>query len=183
MRILPSSPRGTGKIDPNTGIQVQYIRYWHDCFRDSDVAGQSVSVKYDPEDASVIYAFIRGRWVQCLSENSGIFRGKSRKEILLASRELSRQMQVASKGRSITAGKLAHFLESALETEETLRQRRKDAELMRSLNGAGFSVVEGSYPEIPMHRPDSLPKKENLGGIIESLRRRSETAPRTLEEF
>lgn len=183
MRILPSSPRGTGKIDPNTGIQVQYIRYWHDCFRDPDVAGQSVSVKYDPEDASVIYAFIRGRWVQCLSENSGIFRGKSRKEILLASRELSRQMQVASKGRSITAGKLAHFLESALETEETLRQRRKDAELTRSLKDAGLSVVEGSYPENPLHRPDSLPKKENLGGIIESLRRRSETTPRTLEEF
>lgn len=183
MRILPFPPKGTGKIDPNKGIQFQYIRYWHDCFRDPDVAGQSVSVKYDPEDASLIYAFVRGRWVQCLSENSWIFRGKSRKEILIASRELSMRMKMGSKGQSITAGKLAHFFENALETEETLRQRRKDVELARSLEGTGLSVVDKNIQGNHRHRPDSPAKDKDLDGIIESLQKRGDSIPRTLEEF
>ena len=183
IRTLPSPPHGTGKVNPNTGIQLQYIHYWHDSFRNPEVSGKSVPVKYDPEDASIIYAFVEGRWVQCLSENSGTFQGKSRKEILLASRELSGQNKTTAKNRNITAGKLAYFLENAIDAEETLRQRKKDLELKDALDGSLISSVKQTLQEIPLHRPNTMIERDDLAEIVESVRKRKEKTPKHMEEF
>ena len=183
IRTLPSPPKGTGKINPNTGIQLQYIHYWHDSFRNPEVSGRSVPVKYDPEDASVIYAFVEGRWVQCLSENSGTFQGKSRKEILIASRELSGTKKSSSRNRTITAGKLANFLDNALDAEETLRQRKKDSELKKALEEGALSPVDKTFREVPRHRPAPAEQENGLADIVELVRKRKERTAKPMEDF
>jgi putative transposase len=131
MLTLPTPPHRTAKVHPTHGVRIRYVDYWSDAFRDPRVAGTKVPVRYDPYDAGVAYAFVKGvtgRWVQCISEHYACFKGRSEREIQLATDELHRQDQLHAKNyTTITARKLAAFL-SSLEAEEILlAQRLRDA--------------------------------------------------------
>jgi putative transposase len=85
-------------------------------------------VRYDPFNAGIAYAFIKGHWVQCLSEHYAIFAGRSEREIQLATAELRKRNQLHGQQFTLTARKLADFL-SSLEAEELLlEQRLRDTE-------------------------------------------------------
>jgi hypothetical protein len=87
-----------------------------------------VPVRYDPYDAGVAYVYVRNRWVQCVSEHYSALRGKSERELMLATAELRRRAQQHAGQFTVTAKKLADFLASA-EGEHVLRvQRAKDRE-------------------------------------------------------
>jgi hypothetical protein len=60
-----------------------------------------------------------------------VFHGRSEKEVMLASEELRRMRQCHSQQLSITATKLANFLESVEAQETLLLQRLTDAESRR----------------------------------------------------
>jgi putative transposase len=128
---LPTTARGTAKIVPGKGIQIHYLYYWSDVFRDPELEGQNVPVRYDPFDAGTSYAFVKGQWAECHSEHYVVFQGRSEKEIMLASHELRRARQSHSEQFSITATKLANFLESVEAQEVLLQQRLADAESRR----------------------------------------------------
>jgi len=93
MLTLPTTQKGTAKLRPGRGIKVNYFYYWSDAFLDPDVEGTQVPVRYDPFDAGLAYAFIRKRWVRCISEHHARFAGRSEREIQLASAELRRRQQ------------------------------------------------------------------------------------------
>ncbi|MHB1758147.1 MAG: DDE-type integrase/transposase/recombinase [Leptospirillum sp.] len=183
IRTMPTSPKGTGKVNANTGIQVQYIRYWHDSFRNPEVAGQSVPVRYDPEDASVIYAFVKGRWVQCLSDNYGAFKGKSRKEIFFASRELLGKNKTTAQNQKITSGRIARLISETVGTEKTLRQRKRDDEFRLTAQAGGLAPVTGSAGRESQGRPVPKADKDGFSEALKSVQKRKNSTKPLLEDF
>ena len=85
-------------------------------------------VRYDPFDAGTAYAFVRKQWLQCHSDCYGTLKGRSEREIMLATAELRRQHQNHSAGFHITARRLAEFLQSVEAEETLLTQRLRDGE-------------------------------------------------------
>jgi putative transposase len=125
---LPTTARGQARVVPSKGVKLNHVFYWASALRDPEVEGSVVSVRYDPYDAGVAYAFVRNRWVQCISEHYCTLRGKSERELMLATAELRRRVQQHAGQVTVTAKKLADFLAS-VEGGHALRvQRTKDRE-------------------------------------------------------
>ena len=144
---LPTTPRGTAKVVPGKGVQINYVYYWSDLFRDPEVEKQSVDVRYDPFDAGTAHAFVKGQWTECHSEHYAVFRGRSEKEIMLASQELRRVRQCHSQQFKVTASKLAEFLESVEAEEVLLTQRLTDA--AQTLGPGSTASPLSTCPEPP----------------------------------
>ncbi len=87
-----------------------------------------MSVRYDPTDAGISYAYVRGQWVRCISQYYSIFQGRSEREIQLATQELRQQHKKHGQRFTMTAKALADFLEGTQTTESILLQRLKDGE-------------------------------------------------------
>ena len=49
---LPSTPKGTAKVQPSRGVKINYLYYWSvdDSFINPEVEGTNVPVRYDPFD-------------------------------------------------------------------------------------------------------------------------------------
>lgn len=125
---LPTTPSGRVKVHPTQGIQIKYLHYWSNRFRDPFLHHQQVDVRYDPFDAGVAYAYVRGQWVECISEYYSVFQGRTEKEILLASAELVKRSRNHGKRFKIRAKQLAEFLSSAEAEEVLLSQRLRDGQ-------------------------------------------------------
>lgn len=128
MLTLPTTRKGTAKVMPHLGVKINALCYWSDVLLDPEAGMTQVPVRYDPFDAGIAYAFIQGRWVQCLSEHYAIFAGRSEREIQLATAELRKRNQLHGQRLTITARKLADFLTSLEAEELLLEQRLRDAE-------------------------------------------------------
>lgn len=135
---LPTTPRGTAKVIPGRGVKIRHLYYWADAFRDSEVEKTLVHVRYDPFDVGTAYAFVKGRWVRCVSERRDQFAGRSERELMLATAELRRQSQRHGEQFTITARRLAAFLASVESEETLLTQRLRDADTNRVLR-----VIDG----------------------------------------
>ena len=125
---LPSTPKGTAKIDASRGIKLGYIFYWSPAFRNPKLAGTNVPVRYDPYDKSVAIAWLKNHWEPCQSEFANIFRGRSEKEIAIVTQEITAQNKRTGVRRTINAALIAKHLTSTTVTEDTLRQRLRDNE-------------------------------------------------------
>jgi len=53
MLTLPTTRRGTAKLQPGRGIKLHYLYYWSDAFVDPEAEGTQVPVRYDPFDAGL----------------------------------------------------------------------------------------------------------------------------------
>ena len=162
---LPTTARGTAKIVPGKGVQIHYLFYWSDVFRDPEVERQNVPVRYDPFDVGTSYAFIKGQWAECHSEHYVVFQGRSEKEVMLASEELRRTRQCHSEQRSITATKLANFLESVEAQEVLLQQRLTDAESRRLGTPASSPAASQALHDRREYRAGQV-LQEGLGHIV-----------------
>lgn len=101
MLTLPTTPKGTARVMPSRGIKIHHIYYWCEAFR--QIEGEVVPVRYDPFDAGTAYAFVRKQWVQCHSDCYGTLKGRSEREIMLATTELRRRYHNHSAAFHITA--------------------------------------------------------------------------------
>jgi len=128
VQFLPSNLKGTAKLVPSRGLKINYLYYWTEEFRNSAFEHQDISVRFDPEDMSTAYAWLKGRWVRCRSELTTEFEGCSEKEILMASKELRGRFSKAGERRAITAELIAQYLRSTAVTEKILGQRKKHQE-------------------------------------------------------
>lgn len=134
LSTMPSTPKGTAMVKVGRGVKIHYIYYWSDAFRDPEIERREVPVRYDPFDAGTAYVFCRNQWVECHSEYYPALRGRSEREIMLATAELRRRQQQYTAHRfTVTAKALAGFLTSVEDHEELLQQRIRDREcsLMR----------------------------------------------------
>lgn len=157
-RLLTSpAPRGgTAQVQPGRGVKLHYIYYWATAMQDPAVEQTRVPVRYDPFDISHAYAYIGGRWVECIGEYHTLLHRHSERELLLASAELRQQHRVHQQHYQLTARALAEFLQSA-EAAATLRdQRLRDAELRAVLAPA---ATDPSVPAaLPPPAPASVPE-------------------------
>jgi putative transposase len=154
---LPTTNKGKALVDSSLGVQINYIHYWNSAFRDPELQKTYVQVRYDPFDAGIAYAYVRGQWVECISEYYSIFKGRSEKEINLATTELKKQHSTHAQRFKVKAKQLAIFLKSAEAEEVMLTQRLRDAQ-----SQSCFQVIEG---ENPNHSPYG--QNQNLEQPIE----------------
>ncbi|MCG2578047.1 Mu transposase C-terminal domain-containing protein [Dechloromonas sp. XY25] len=125
---LPSTPKGTAKIDPSRGVKIGYIFYWCPAFKNPKLAGSDVPVRYDPDDKSMAIAWLKDHWETCQSEYADHFRGRTEKEIELITQEITAQNKLTGKRRTINASLIAKHLSSTHATEKVLQQRLRDNE-------------------------------------------------------
>lgn len=125
---LPSTPKGTAKVQPGTGVRIKNLDYWSidDSFLRPDIEGFQVPVRYEPFDRGTAYAHVTGQWVRCISKHYGKFQGHSEREMMIATTILRRKRQLHAKGMAEDATELAELLKNAEEHEELLLQRQRD---------------------------------------------------------
>ena len=128
MLTLPTTRKGMARVEPGRGVKINYLYYWSEAFRPPAVERIQVPIRYDPFDIGTTYAFVQGRWVQCLSEYYLQLRGHSERELHLASAEIRKQYQNHAGEATVTAKRLADFLASVEAHEEVLMQRLHDLE-------------------------------------------------------
>ncbi|MGA8729666.1 MAG: TnsA endonuclease N-terminal domain-containing protein [Terracidiphilus sp.] len=158
LSTMPSTPKGTAKVSPGRGIKIHQVYYWSDAFRDPDLEFAQVPVRYDPFDAGKACAFCRNRWVECHSEQYMVLRGRSEREIMLATAELRRQHGLHSKQRfRITAKALASFLQSVGDQEDVMLQRIRDREDAVARMGEGQVDSVNEAPFDAVCEPESAP--------------------------
>jgi hypothetical protein len=137
MCTMPTTTKGTAKISPGRGVKINHVYYWSDTFRDPEFEQRQLAVPYDPFDAGTAYAFCRNQWVECHAEYYTAFRGRSEKEVMLATRELHKQHQQHSQQRfNLNARTLAVFLGSVEGEETLLVQRLRDRETVSMREGS-----------------------------------------------
>lgn len=124
--MLPSTKRGHAKVIPGSGVKVQYLYYWCDAFRQPQVEGTVVPVRYDPFNAGIAYAYVNGRWERCISERYAVFQGRSERELMLATVALRQQKRLDRQQFDINAKTLATFLASVEGQEVVLAQQLQD---------------------------------------------------------
>ncbi|MDG9669584.1 helix-turn-helix domain-containing protein [Hahella sp. CR1] len=128
---LPTTRKGTAKVNSRTGVRVNHIDYWHSSFRASDVRNKCVQVRYDPYDIGFVYAYIRGGWQKCQAGSYyDVFRGRSERELNVLLSEHRQRKGLARKQRTLTMRELARLFDLFEEREATLSQRQqaKDSE-------------------------------------------------------
>ena len=170
LATYPSTRTGVALIQPGRGIKLNYLYYWSDAFRNPEVERTKVPVRYDPFDIGVAYAYCQGRWVKCISQYYSIFSGHSEKELLLATQELKRLGKLTRTSTSISAKRLADFLESVQEHEVLLLQRLRDLEGHQVLNAltekrsnlATPSMVMATVSDSSKGTTETSPREEYL---------------------
>jgi putative transposase len=166
---LPTTRKGTAKVEPGRGVRINYLYYWSDALRSPTVEDTQVPVRYDPVDIGIAYAFVQGRWVKCLSEHYLQLRGHSERELQLASAELRKRYQNHAGESAITAKRLAEFLASVESHEKVLMQRLHDLEARDVFaRMGGYRMIqdeETSSEQGPISIPLSGVQEETIGNI------------------
>jgi putative transposase len=144
MATAPSTRKGTAKVWPGRGVTINYFLYWSEAFRNPGLEGREVPVRYDPWNAAIAWAYANGQWVVCHSLHHGTLEGRSEKELKIASDLLRDQMRAYGQARlSITASKLAAFVENTKQHESLLMQRARDIE-SRCVRDQGYRIRDAS---------------------------------------
>jgi putative transposase len=126
---LPAPEQRLRKVQPGQGIKLHNIYYWSNAFRDPEIEKSNIEVRYDPFDAGVAYALVRGQWVKCISAYYQYLQGLSEREIQLISIELKQRKRNYEQRLNTTDRALVEFLNSQQAKEgQFLEQRLRDAE-------------------------------------------------------
>lgn len=140
---LPTTRKGTAKVESPQGVKMNYIYYWHEAFRSAEIAGAQVPVRYDPENMGIGYAYIRKRWVSCLSEHYHRLKGRSEKMVKLATEELRQQNRLLGQNKGISAWRIVEFLEKIDKEEQYFVDLYRDID-----NRIATGIAEGRYDEL-----------------------------------
>lgn len=132
----PSTPKGTAKVIPGTGVRINYSDYWSNEFY--SVENQSVPIRYDPSDYGIAYAYVGNRWVTCISNYYTKFQGYSERAINIATIIIRRKRQIHNQNTYVNPNEIVALLEDAEEHEELMLQLRRDWSVKR-VN----SLIEG----------------------------------------
>jgi len=162
----PSTRKGTAKVEPGVGVRMNYLDYWSEAMRDPTVEGTQVKVRFDPFDVSVGFAYIDGKWRQCMTPYNE-FAGCSERELQLLTTELRQRnhLQYGKERIEVTQKQLAAFRRENSDIETILRQQRHDRETR-----AALVVLEGGK------KSSALPPPEPVQKDLEKEKRAREAA-------
>lgn len=124
---LPSTKNGMAKVHAQKGVHINYLDYWNRAFTDPKLEGSQVFVRYDPWDSSVAYAFVHGTWLPCISRNAMLFKNWSQRALKLITEEYRARQKKSANSKSVTALRLAKFMEEVKDEEAFLILRAKEA--------------------------------------------------------
>lgn len=165
---LPSTPKGTAKVQAGSGVKINYLNYWSidDSFLQPSVEGTQVPVRYDPFDMGTAYAYVDGQWVRCISEHYALLQGRSEQEVRYASLELRRQKQQYANHATVRAKEIAVYLESA-EAQETLQLQRLHDLAVSDIHKALHPETPANHLVVPTPHPTApvgitLPSKHPI---------------------
>ena len=156
---LPTTARGTARVQVNYGIKLNHIYYWSNEFQDPQIERSQVPVRYDPFNAGIAYAYVKGKWVECLAELYSVFKGRSEREIKQATVELRQQQRQTDQNASITAYQLAVFLNSVEAEEQLAKQRQRDGEA-KKIGAGGDSTQVNVATKLPAPVTNSANQEE-----------------------
>jgi transposase InsO family protein len=165
---LPTTTKGTAKVVVGKGVKIHHVYYWCEAFRDPQIHGDQVPVRYDPFDAGIAYAFVHKQWNRCHSEHHAVLKGRSEREVMLATQELRRRYHNHSAAFAVTARHLAEFLQSVEAEEVLLTQRLSDLESAATRLGLTSGVGSESCGAIPQCSESSVQEtdSEPKGGLV-----------------
>jgi putative transposase len=144
----PSTRSGHVKIDSQRGVLVNGFRYWSDVCRGPGLNKKDVDVRFDPFDMGVAWVFVRGSWVECHSQYYSQMRGKTLKQVQIATAVYSRRQALSgARRRSITPRIIAVMLNAAQRDEEIRRQQLLEVESQQSRIHL-VTRTEGSIPRL-----------------------------------
>lgn len=128
---LPSTPKGTAKVQPRIGVKINYLYYWStdDSFLNPNIEETQVPVRYNPFDLGTAYVYVNACWVRCICEQYSHLKGHTERELQLASAELRKQKQQCASAVSIRSKDIANYLESTEAYEALQLQRLHDLAL------------------------------------------------------
>ena len=166
---FPTTRKGTALVQPGSGVRMNYLDYWCDEMRDRDVQRTIVPVRYDPFDATVGYARIRGQWRKCVCVADELV-GCSERELQILTTELREHYRITygKEQVEITQKQLANFRRENMGREVILRQQRNDREVKAALtvleDGRGMQTSVPSpldeHPKGPEQQtPSRMPEK------------------------
>ena len=154
---LPTTSKGKAKVKPGKGVKIEYKDYWHNALRDPEIENTWVDVRYDPFNAGIAYVYVRGQWLECISEYYPLFRGRSEKEIRLVTAELKKRHQNHHSNYKIRAKQLGNFLAKTEVEEILLEQRLRDEQ-----TNEVFRVIEGGKPNVIPFTSPKITVEETL---------------------
>lgn len=142
----PTTPKGTARVSRTGVVKVLNVLYSCAAFREAGVPGANVPIRYDPENRGHIHAWVKGQFVECLSNDYDIFENRSEREIRLASAELRQADRVAGRTPLVTHSRLVTLLRHIEQHEAVLLQHRKDLEVRRARVGNAASFTQPPEP-------------------------------------
>jgi putative transposase len=163
---FPTTRKGTALVQPSSGVRMNYLDYWCDEMRDRDVQRTIVPVRYDPFDATVGYARIRGQWRKCVCVADELV-GCSERELQILTTELREHYRITygKEQVEITQKQLANFRRENTAREVILRQQRNDRETKAALTVLeGGSGMEIAVPSPPGEHPKGSEQQTLSGG-------------------
>ena len=142
---LPTTPKGTAKIQPGMGVKLFGFYYWAEEMRSRHCEGQRGRVRYDPENLGASWTYLGNRWVQCRPSVAFGLEGRTEKEMQIAVLELRRSRQLIGQRQSGSNRALAEFLRSAQAAKALRIQQAKDL-AQRRISSAP-SAAQGDLPQ------------------------------------
>jgi transposase InsO family protein len=135
---LPSTRKGSAKVNVPRGIKINNFYYWCEDFRDPALAFKQVPVRYDPYDISIAYVFVHNSWVKCYSDETQFFHWRTEKEVRLAAAAMRRlNTRFHQNTFSVSANAMARFLRSIANDEEILKDKK-----LKALRGQHLKDLE-----------------------------------------
>ena len=171
MLTRPTTHTGHAKVNAARGITVNALQYWNASFRLPGVAGTQVSVRYEPFDMGVAYAYVQGQWLECIADGYGQVHGRSEREWRLILEEWHQQQRVHGQQRSALSAKLlAPFLESVANEERILSQQLRDLEAQAIREAIDGIAPARQSPAAPLQQEDDAPVDFDAIPVYEEYR-------------
>lgn len=135
---MPTTEKGTAKIQPNTSFKANRIEYFSKNL--ALLVGADLEVKYDPFDLSRAYVMTPDGWTEGISNYAELLAGRSEKEIEAISTEINELNGRTGLRESERASQLGKFIESLRDREgslaiETQVARDREQKLTYAQNG------------------------------------------------
>lgn len=115
---MPTTDKGTAKIQPNRSFKANRIEYFSKTL--ALHVGAELEVKYDPFDLSRAYVMTPNGWTEGVSSYAEILAGRSEKEIQAISTEINELNGRTGLRESERASELGKFIESVRYREGSL---------------------------------------------------------------
>lgn len=128
----------TARVQRGRGVKVHGDYFWNQLL--ADFVGKDVAVRFDPMDASRVFAELNGKWVACLSKYAERIAGLSARDVKVWSSELRKRNGAASRVSGPARAQLGRFIEDIKRGERDTHAKQCRAQ-HHAQHISGFDMV------------------------------------------